>query len=60
MKKNACKKLRVSRETLLALTSLEAQMVAGGMDASKFSCPSGCGGAATCPLTITQPPGGTE
>jgi hypothetical protein len=59
MKKNVLKKLHVSRETLLALTSLEAQKVAGAADAdaSKFSCPSACGGRPSlCPMTLTQPP----
>jgi hypothetical protein len=49
MKKKVARKLRVSRETLLALTSAEVQTVAG---ASKFSCPSDCG-AAACPVMPT-------
>jgi hypothetical protein len=38
MKKNEVKKLRLSRETLQALTSSDMQTVVGG---SKFSCLSG-------------------
>jgi hypothetical protein len=38
MKKNEVKKLRLSRETLQALTSSDIQTVVGG---SKFSCLSG-------------------
>ncbi|MFL6234200.1 MAG: hypothetical protein ACJ76N_13780 [Thermoanaerobaculia bacterium] len=53
MKKKVARKLRVSRETLVALTSAEVQTVAGAEGASKFSCPSDCGGAALCPATLT-------
>jgi hypothetical protein len=41
--KKALKKLWISRETLQALTSSEAQMVAGGSVIR--SCMSGCGGS---------------
>jgi hypothetical protein len=47
MKKNDSKKLRLSRETLQALTSAEAQNVAGGSRMS--SCQSACAGP--CPAT---------
>ena len=43
MKKNAVRKLQLSRETLQALTSLEIQAVAGGASYQfEFSCPSDC------------------
>ena len=49
MKKKVATKLRISRETLLALTSAEVQTAVG---ASKFSCQSDCG-AAACPVIPT-------
>jgi hypothetical protein len=42
--KKTLKKLSISRETLQALTSSEAQQVAGG--SAEVSCISGCG---SCP-----------
>jgi hypothetical protein len=60
MKKNEVKKLRLSRETLHALTSPDAQRVVGA--SLGISCPSnggtvcvGGGGGAACPMDAATP-----
>jgi hypothetical protein len=45
MKKTEIKKLRINRETLLALTSSEGQRVVGGTDGESFPSSQSNGGA---------------
>ncbi len=56
MKKNGFRKLRLSRETLQALTGAEIQKVVGASGGVGVSCPSAC---AVGFCTVTGDPGDT-